>query len=41
MAQGIFVEQQPPLMPADIPALMEVAHLGRHGATDPVGEGRI
>jgi len=40
MAEAIFFEQQPPSMLADIIALTE-ALSARHGATDPMGEGRI
>jgi hypothetical protein len=40
MAQATFFKQQPPSMLADIAALTE-SPLGRDGATDPKGEGRI
>jgi hypothetical protein len=40
MAQATFFEQQPPSMPANIAALAE-AFLARHGASDPMGEGRV
>jgi hypothetical protein len=40
MAQATFFTQQPPSMLADIAALTD-APLGRDGATDPKGEGRV
>jgi hypothetical protein len=40
MAQAAFLKQQPPSMLGGNAALTE-APLGRDGATDPKGEGRV